>query len=282
MKIAYGTYAMPSVTLEDAIPALAAIGYEGVEIAVGPRHAGSLPADMTTERRRHLRRLLDDHGLGIPALFAPGRHVLTDDDEEHRANLAFVRVLAEMARDLGVEDPPVLALGFGGTTAEWDGVKHTLVGRLRDYDALGRELDVIVAGEAHVNAAVDRSERALWLIEQVGSPRVRLHFDMVHFFLAGELPDEAVPRLLPITAHTHVMDARRHPDGSFDLLLLGDGELDAAAYVRAMDAGGWKTFITLEVSVRLWSRAEFDPIAAAETSYRALDRAFQAAGVPRG
>ena len=282
MRIAYGTYAMPTVALEDAIPALADIGYDGVEIAIGPRHAGSLPAELTRMRRGELRRMLDDHGLGVPALFAPGRHVLTEDDGEHRANLEFLGRLAELARDLGVADPPVLALGFGGTTAEWDDVKHTLLGRLRDYDALAQELDVIVAGEAHVNAAVDRSERALWLIRRVGSARVRLHFDMVHFFLAGELPDEAVPRLLPITAHTHVMDARWHPDGSFDLLLLGDGELDGTAYVRAMHAAGWKGFITLEVSVQLWSQADYDPIAAAEKSYRALDLAFQAAGVSRG
>ena len=35
MKIAYGTYAMPAHMLEDAIPILARIGYDGVEIAVG-------------------------------------------------------------------------------------------------------------------------------------------------------------------------------------------------------------------------------------------------------
>ena len=35
VKIAYGTYAMPTVALEDAIPALADIGYDGVEICIG-------------------------------------------------------------------------------------------------------------------------------------------------------------------------------------------------------------------------------------------------------
>ena len=31
---------------------------------------------------------------------------------------------------------------------------------------------------------------------------------------------------MPITGHTHVTDARVHDDGSRDLLLLGQGELD--------------------------------------------------------
>ena len=43
MKIVYGTYAMPTVPLEEAIPTLAAIGYDGIEIAIGPKHVGSMP-----------------------------------------------------------------------------------------------------------------------------------------------------------------------------------------------------------------------------------------------
>tara|TARA_Y100001001_G_scaffold70499_1_gene68518 strand:+ start:272 stop:445 length:174 start_codon:yes stop_codon:yes gene_type:complete len=36
MKIAYGTYAMPETRLEEAIPLLAGIGYDGIEICVSP------------------------------------------------------------------------------------------------------------------------------------------------------------------------------------------------------------------------------------------------------
>ena len=138
-----------------------------------------------------------------------------------------------------------------------------------------------MAGEAHCGAAVDRSERALWLIDTVGSPHARLHFDIVHFYLSGEREDEAVQRLLPITAHTHITDARKHPDGSFDLLLLGDGDLDATAYVKAMHKGGWDGYITLEVSGRIWGRDDYDYIHAARFSYETLHNAFITAGVGR-
>jgi len=43
MKIAYGTYAMPTLSLEKAFSALAEIGYDGVEICIGPKHPGSMP-----------------------------------------------------------------------------------------------------------------------------------------------------------------------------------------------------------------------------------------------
>jgi sugar phosphate isomerase/epimerase len=91
-----------------------------------------------------------------------------------------------------------------------------------------------------------------------------------------------VRKLVPITGHTHITDARRHDDGTFDLLLLGDGDLDSATYVRAMAEAGWDSYITLEVSARVWGRDDYDVQEAARRSYASLDGAFREAGVTRG
>jgi sugar phosphate isomerase/epimerase len=281
MKMAYGTYAMPTVPLEEALPALAHMGYDGVEVCVGPKHMGAMPEEMDGPRRRRLRALLEGHGLGVPALFSLG-HIFTESDDEHRATLEHLRACAGLARDLGIRQPPVLAIGIGGRRDDWGAIRHKLVDLLGDYAKLAEDEDVIIAGEAHCGAAVDRSERITWLLDTVNHPRIRLHFDIVHLYLAGEAIEEAVRTLVPYTAHTHITDARKHPDGSFDLLLLGDGELDSVAYLRAMREAGWDDFITLEVSMRVWSKPEYDPMAAAERCYAVLDRAFREAGVARG
>lgn len=281
MLIAYGTYATPTLALEDSTLMLEAIGYDGVEICVSPRHTGSMPDEMDTTRRKLLREQMVQLRLGIPALFATG-HLLPDDDAEHARTREHVTRCAALARDLGVAEPPVIAMGIGGRSEHWEHVKDQIVDRLGDYARLGREEGCIIAAEAHCGAAVDRSERALWVIESVGSPALRLHFDIVHFYLSGEDEAEAVQRLLPITSHTHITDARKHDDGTFDLLLLGDGDLDATAYVKAMADEGWDDFITLEVSARLWGRDDYDLEAAARQSYASLSRAFEEAGVERG
>ncbi len=281
MKIAYGTYAMPTVPLEEAIPALAAMGYDGIEICLGPKHVGSMPSEMDAGRRTALRGLLRDHNLGVPALFLLGS-VYTPSDDQHRANLEHVRLCAQLARDLGLREPPVLAMGIGGARDQWEGIKGDLVRLLADYAALTEELDFVLAGEAHCGAAVYNSERAVWLFDTVGSPRVRMHFDIVHLFLAGEQIEAAVKALVPYTAHTHLTDARRHADGSFELVLLGQGELDAVGYLRAMHEAGWDDFITLEVSTMVWSKPEYDPMAAARWCYEQLSGALDQAGVPRG
>jgi len=281
MKIAYGTYAMPTVPLEEAFPALARMGYDGVEIFIGPTHLGAMPDQMDAVRCKQLHDLLQAHSLGIPALMIAG-NLYTPNAADHQANLERMRVCAQLARDLGANEPPVLATGFGGRKENWGEIKAHMVELLNDYAQVAEQEDFILAGEAHCGAAVDRSERIVWLLETVNHPRIRLHFDIVHLFLAGEPIADAVKTLVPYTAHTHIMDAIRHTDGSFDLFLLGQGELDTTTYLRAMAEAGWDGFITLEVSMMIWSREDYEPMPAAQFSYDAISTAFRQAGVRRG
>jgi len=280
MKIAYGTYAMPTVPLEEAVPALAGMGYDGVEICLGPKHHRALPEDFDDSRRAAMRDLLTSNGLGIPAMFSLG-HLLPKDDAEKAATQESLCRIAQLGRDLGMREPPVVAVGIGGKSADWEAVRSPLVDTLREYGELAEREDFVLAGEAHCNAAVDRVERAVWLFDTVNHPRVKLHFDIAHFFLAGDAIEHAVRSLVPLTGHTHITDARRHEDGKVELLLLGQGELDSAAYLRAMQEAGWTDFITLEVSTMVWAKPEYDPFAAARFCYASLSGAFEAAGVPR-
>lgn len=279
MHIAYGTYAIPDLPLQQAIPALAHLGYQGIEICLGPRHEDALPANLDAPAREALRAALTEHALEVPALFLLGQ-VFTEDAAQHQATLEHLRLCAQLGRDLGLARP-VLAMGFGGAKANWESHRQRLVDLLGDVAAVAREEDFVFAGEAHCGAMVDRSERITWLLEAAHDERVRLHFDIVHLFLAGEAVGDAVAALLPYTAHTHITDAIRRPDGSFQLVLLGDGELDTVGYLAAMAKGGWQGAITLEVSTMVWGQPEYDWQAAAAQSYVRLARAFTEAGVGR-
>ncbi|MEA3401675.1 MAG: sugar phosphate isomerase/epimerase family protein [Armatimonadota bacterium] len=280
MKLAYGTYAMPTVPLEDAIPLIAEIGYEGVEICISERHGSALD-QLDPERRDRLRGLLAEHGLGVPAIFFLGG-IYTPDDEAHRRTRESISGCARLARDLGLPEPPVIAAGFGGSPDDWQAVRPRLIEQLRDLGEVAGRESFVLAGEAHSNGAVNSTQRVVEVLEAVGDPRVRLHFDIVHFFLGGEEIAECVPRLVPWTAHTHVTDAVRHPDGRFDPRLPGEGELDTVAYVRAMEEAGWRSYITLEISGMIWGADGYDAEAAARHCYDELSAALDAAGVERG
>lgn len=118
-------------------------------------------------------------------------------------------------------------------------------------------------------------------MESVKNRRMRLHFDTVHFFLSGEDVIETVHRLLPYTAHTHITDSRVTEKG-FELVSLGEGELDIVSYLRAMWNEGWRDYITVEVSRMVWSRNDYAPEPVASLSMRNLLNAFSEAGIERG
>ena len=187
----------------------------------------------------------------------------------------------QLARDLDIGPSPVISAGFGGKTAMWETHRDLLVELLGDYAKLASEEGFVLAGEAHCNAMIDRSERAIWVMEAVNNPLIRLHFDIVHFYLAREPITETVHKLLPYTAHTHITDTRILDNGKFELLLIGQGEVDSVEYVKAMHEAGWTDFITVEVSTMVWSKEGYDPFEAASFSYNTLDNAFKEAGVPR-
>ena len=87
-----------------------------------------------------------------------------------------------------------------------------------------------------------------------------------------ELP-LTVPILAPFAVHTHVKDQRgRAPDHQF--LTPGEGDFDYVRYLRAMRQAGYDGFITVEVSVMVQRRPDYDPFAAAELGYRTLAAAF--------
>jgi protein FrlC len=151
------------------------------------------------------------------------------------------------------------------------------------YGALAAHAEqagVVVGAEPHVEMALCRPEQAIWLIEQVNSPALTIHFDISHFNVQGDDMETVVAQLTPYSLHTHVKDERGiAPDHEF--LIPGEGEMDYPKYLRAMQAAGYDGHIVVEISLMVQRRPDFDALAAATTSYQVLSRAFEEAGIAR-
>ncbi len=275
MKIAYGTYATPMMKLKDALQMMADIGYTGVEIAISQRHI--MPEAFDRSHRRDLRNIINDLGFDIPGLLMLGSALQTDS-YLHRKRLDQVKRVVELARDLDIQRTPVVSTGSGGNSDDWEDKKSDLVKSLEDYAKVAEQEDAIVAVEPHFHSLVDKSERAIWLMETLDNPYIRLHFDIVHNFLMKEPITETVKKLVPYTVHTHITDAKMLDDG-FEFVPLGQGELDCVEYIKAMNEARWNDFITVEVSAMVWSKEGYDPISVASLSYETLIKAFESAGV---
>ena len=91
---------------------------------------------------------------------------------------------------------------------------------------------------------------------------------------------EVVQLLAPHSAHTHVKDQRGVvPD--YEFLIPGEGPFDFAAYLKLMQKAGYDGYVTAEVSMQVQGRPDYDPLGAAELTYRTLDSAFREVGISR-
>ena len=279
MKLCYSTWSMPKLSIDEIVPALARIGFDGVELTVIPGWSTELDSLDAAERRR-IRKLLDEHGLELPAI-AGHRNMLSLDPAEHAENWRRLKGAVDLAAEwAGALGAPVLDTTAGGKTEGWEQVRDLLVDRVGELCDYADRRGVVLGLEPHVHQALETPERVLWTIEQVGRPNLKLTFDISHFNVLGIPIEQSVPALGPHSAFTHVKDERGVvPD--FQFLIPGEGVFDYARYLRAMRAVGYTGHIGVEISLMVQRRPDYDAIAAAEQSYRVLARAFEESGVPR-
>lgn len=279
MKIGYCTWGMPSVPLDIGLKHLAECGFTGVEITVIPGYVSEL-STLDAATRRWIKRTFKEYNLDMPAI-AAHTSLLEPDPDVHATNMARLRASVDLAYELTLDDvPPAIDTTPGARPDDWPSVKDRLVeetGALVEY-ASG--LGVTIAMEPHVGCCLCDIERTLWLLEQVNSPYLKLNFDISHFDVAGYSTRESVKALAPHTIHTHVKDQRgRSPDHEF--LIPGEGDFDYVEYLKAMHEAGYDDYITVEVSIMVQKRPDYDPLAAAEMSYRTLADAFDKGGFSR-
>ena len=58
---------------------------------------------------------------------------------------------------------------------------------------------VMIGMEPHVGAALHRPEQVLWLLEQIDSPGLTIHFDISHFNVQGMAMEPVIEQLLPLS-----------------------------------------------------------------------------------
>ena len=66
MNLGYSTWGMPTVPIDVAIPHIGQLGFDGMELAVGPRFITELSTLNAAERKR-IAGLLKQHNLALPS-----------------------------------------------------------------------------------------------------------------------------------------------------------------------------------------------------------------------
>jgi inosose dehydratase len=279
MKIGYSTWGMPAVPVDTIIPFLARTGYDGIELTVIPGYSTELSVLDRAERRR-IARVLQDHQLELPAI--AGHTSLVERDPTIAAEYwSLLTATIDLAVDWALDGtPPALDTTAGGTPEQWDELKPLLVERLGDLVRYGEQRGVVIALEPHVATMLDTPVRTLELLRLIDSPYLKLNFDISHFNVQGIPVRESVAALAPHTVHTHVKDERGLVP-NYEFLIPGEGEFNYVAYLQAMRGERYDGYITAEISIMVQQRPDYDPLRAAEQTYKTLSRAFAQAGLVR-
>lgn len=279
MKLSYSTWGMQTTPIDVAVRHCAELGFDGLELTVIPGWPTDA-AKLDRAERQRIRALYDDAGLDLCGM-SGNVALLLDGPTGADANEARFHTYLDLAAELQRPDERlIVTTTTGGPPADWEARKGEVVervGRLAEY---AESAGVMVGIEPHVGAALHRPQDVLWLVEQVDSPALTIHFDISHFNVQGIPMEESIALLAPVSLHTHIKDERGiAPDHEF--LIPGEGEMDYARYLTLMRDAGYDGHIVVEISLMVQARSDYDALAAATQTYAVLSRAFDTAGIDR-
>lgn len=271
MHLAFSAWAMRELPVDRQIDIVRRAGYLGICLVSDPNF-GLLDAPQ-------VRRWLQEADLTLTAI-AGHANLLAEDADQVTQNMARIRAGLDLAAELAGDDGPVplVTMGFG-TPESYASDAAALTDRFGELAQHAARSGGTLALEAHVGQAMDAPIKVAQLMQAVNSPHFRFNFDNSHFEVMGYDMDEYVPLLTPYAVHTDVKDQRgRSPNHEF--LVPGEGDFDYARYLRALHAAGYDRWVTVEISVMVQRRPDYDPAEVAVRSHRTLVQAAQTAGVP--
>lgn len=216
----------------DRIRAASAAGFSAVEFHM-----------WRNKSLEELERTLKETNLGLTSMLVEPRAALNDMSAISNT-VSAMRESLVTAKRLQV---PALVSGSGMIVADQtpqeqhDAIVKTLkqCAGLFEDSGITMLLEPVNTRVDHPGIFLDRTPEGLDIIEEVGSPRVRLLYDMYHSTCMGEDPAEVLGDRMHLVGHVQIADAPgRHEPSS--------GAINWKDYMDVLRAKGYQGAIGLE------------------------------------
>ncbi|MCH8828404.1 MAG: sugar phosphate isomerase/epimerase [Planctomycetes bacterium] len=273
----FSFYGMRALKLDRALKVCAQIGYDSVEL-VATKGWPCDPQSLSQPARRDLRKQLADLGLELPALMENLR--VTGDKSTLRRNLDRLKRAGELGHALSPGKPPVIETVLGGRPSQWKTRRPQFIKGLKEWAKAAEKARTVIAVKAHVGGALHTPQDAHWLINAVGSRWIRLAYDFSHFQLRGFELSKSLKLMIADSVFIHVKD-KKGTAAKFQFLLPGEGDIDYRTYFKLLKQHAYRGPVMVEVSGQIHKKPGYDPVKAAQTSYKNLAGAFSAVGLTR-
>jgi sugar phosphate isomerase/epimerase len=255
MKLAFSTNAYLHYSFSEAVRRLAAIGYGGVEIMADVPHAW--PAYLLPEQKQAIRDALKQHGLAISNVNAFMMHAVSDprqkywhpswiepDPHYRQIRIDHTKRALTLARELGAA---CITTEPGGPLEgrTWNECLRLFLDMLQPVVEHAEREGVLLLIEPEPGLLLETVDQYLEFAEKISSPYLGLNFDIGHAFCVGDDPPSAIRRLGSRIRHVHLEDiaaTRVHHH-----LIPGEGAIDFAATLQALQQIGYQGWITIEL-----------------------------------
>ncbi len=237
-------------TLAETLDAVAAHGLTATQVDLSVTGLPDLPQQIDPATVTSIRQAFVSRGITINAV-AGHFNMVHPDVAERQAGLRSLRVIAEACAGLGTA-LITLCTGTRNLTSMWrphpdngsPAAWRDLVTSLESALMIAEEYQVTLAFEPEVNNVIDSAQRARRIIDELGSPRLKVVIDGANIFHQGELPQmtriltEAFDLLGDDIVLAHAKDLDH--DGDAGHLAAGTGLLDYALYTKLLRASGYR------------------------------------------
>src|ERR1035437_5836795 len=181
-------------TLEARLDVASACGLTCVQMSMACANLPEMPDQIPTELPERMRREAEARGIAIASV--TGTFNMSHPDVEHRrTGLRRLRGLAEACPQMGTSsihvctcprDPNNMWRHHPGhdPPESW----RDMAACMREATDIARQANVVLAFEPEMSNVVDSARKARRLLDEIGSPHLKVTIDPANLFHAGELP----------------------------------------------------------------------------------------------
>jgi sugar phosphate isomerase/epimerase len=236
-------------TLDATLNAVRAHNIKYVQFNMACVGLPSMPEEIHSGLRDRIRRALAVRGLRMSAVSGTF-NMIHPDAVKRRDGLRLLNVLASSCRDMGTS---IITLCTGTRDPDDMWRRHAdndspdawkdLLDSMSEANQIAKENDVTLAFEPEVANVVDSAKKGRQLLDDIGSPRLKVIMDGANLFHAGELPrmreilDEAFALLGRDIVLAHAKDLSC--DGEAGHEAAGTGLLDYDHYLALLRGAGY-------------------------------------------
>lgn len=208
-------------------------GYDAAEISAIKGMCEHLCLDTWKKDASDIKAVVDDLQLPLTAM----EEAALDED---RLMLAF-----EAGAEIGI---PVVNVGPTGKKEQEDDLKRC-IDFLAKMSEKAEPFGVSLCVKAHVGAAIWNTKSTLQAMAQISSPAFGIDMDPSHIHRAGEVPKEALARVISRVKHVHIRDCQGPgpSPGAPEHQACGRGEIDLMGYCKVMSDAGYDGPANFEV-----------------------------------